>query len=72
MGAGATLESGYCVGSLMSPTEPPGAGNPHARWDEGAPAEGKQSLSVGPYSTCSYMTALWESAMRRIAAKSRR
>ena len=65
MGAGATLESGYCVGSLMNPTEPPGAGNPHARWDEGAPAEGKQPLSVGPYSNSTCATRLHSASDRK-------
>ena len=44
MGVGADLVSETCVGSLTNPTEPPGAGNPHARWDEGAPVDGSDPV----------------------------
>ena len=44
MGAGPALESEHCVGTLTNPTEPPGAGNPHARWDEGAPVDGSDAV----------------------------
>ena len=44
MGAGPALESEHCVGTLTNPTEPPGAGNPHARWDEGAPVDGRDTV----------------------------
>lgn len=32
------------MGSLTNPTGPPGAGNPHARWDEGAPVDASNSV----------------------------